>query len=258
MVPFAMLQRELGFANELADRAADIALPLFHGDVQVREKPDHTPVTEADIRIEEMVRSAVAQEFPDDAVLGEEGGLQGPPEAPRTWIVDPIDGTKNFIRRVQVWATLLALRASDGIELGLVSAPALDERYEAIRGGGATLNGAPIKVSDVSSLAEAHVNVSGSDAWIGAANERAIREVVEAAARAPGFTDFWGHLLAARGGVDAAVEPTLRLWDYAALAPIVEEAGGRMTTLEGGPLADGGGVLTSNGRVHDELVARFR
>jgi histidinol-phosphatase len=253
-----MLQRELGFANELADRAADIALPLFHGDVQVRDKPDSTPVTEADIRIEDMVRSAVAQEFPDDAVLGEEGGLAGPSGAVRTWIVDPIDGTRNFIRRVQVWATLIALRTGDAIELGLVSAPALDERYEAVRGSGAFLNGSAVKVSDVASLVEASVNVSGSDDWIGAPHEPALREVVASAARAPGFTDFWGHLLAARGGVDAAVEPSLRLWDYAALAPIVDEAGGRMTTLDGEPLTDRAGVLTSNGRVHDELVARFR
>jgi histidinol-phosphatase len=253
-----MLSRELGFANELADRAADIALPLFRSDVQVREKPDHTPVTEADVRIENMIRSAVAQEFPDDAVLGEEGGLRGPDGADRTWIVDPIDGTRNFIRRIQIWGTLIALRCGDGIDLGLASAPALGERYEATRGGGAYLNGAAIHVSDVDSLSAAHISIAGSEAWTGAREEPGLRSLVEAAERTPGFTDFWGHLLVARGGVDAALELRLRMWDYAALSPIVEEAGGTMTTLDGRPLADGGSVLASNGRIHDEIVRRFR
>jgi histidinol-phosphatase len=253
-----MLSKELGFANELADRAADIALPLFSSDVQVKEKADRTPVTEADVRIESMIRSAVAQEFPEDAVLGEEEGLRGPDGAQRTWIVDPIDGTRNFIRRIQIWGTLIALRIGDRIDLGLASAPALGERYEATRGAGAFLNGVRIYVSAIDSLSDAHVSIAGSEAWTGAKEAPALRGLVDTAERTPGFTDFWGHVLVARGGVDAALELKLRMWDYAALSPIVGEAGGTMTTLDGRPLADGDSVLASNGAIHEEIVARFR
>ena len=252
-----MLAKELGFANTLADRAADIAMPLFHGEMHVREKADKSPVTEADLRIESMVRSAVEREFPADAVLGEEGGLQGPEDAERTWIVDPIDGTKNFARRIQVWATLLALRIGERIELGVVAAPGLGERYEAVRGGGARMNGAVIHVSTVDALDRSQIIFASVRSWLGGPRERAFLDVALAADRTRGFGDFWGHMLVARGGGEVAFEPELRIWDYAALAPIVEEAGGRMTALEGGPLTDGAGVLTTNGRLHDELVARF-
>jgi histidinol-phosphatase len=252
-----MLSRELGFANELADRAADIALPLYHGELVVRQKPDKTPVTEADIRIEQMVRSAVAQSYPADAVLGEEGGLGGPTEAERTWIVDPIDGTKNFARRIQIWGTLIALRIGDRFELGVVSAPALGERYYAVRGSGATLNGSPISVSDTGALPASQLLFAGVRSWLDGPHERAFLDLAAGVARTRGFGDFWGHMLVARGGGEAAMEPDLRVWDYAALVPIVEEAGGRISTFEGGPLTDGGSVLTSNGRVHDDIVARF-
>jgi histidinol-phosphatase len=251
-----VLTKELGFANELADRAADIALPLFHGDFEVREKADRTPVTDADERIERMVRDAVSEEFPGDAVLGEEGGFDGPADAERVWIVDPIDGTKNFTRGIQVWATLLALRAGDRIELGLAAAPALGERYAAIRGGGAFLNGAAIHVSATNALNDAHVIFSGLSAWRDR-EERAFLDVVAHAGRTRAFGDFWAHALVARGSGEAAFEPSLRLWDYAALVPIVEEAGGRISSLEGGPLTDHGGVLTTNGAVHDAIAERF-
>ena len=252
-----MLAKELGFANTLADRAADIAMPLFHGEMHVREKADKSPVTEADVRIESMVRAAVEQQFPADAVIGEEGGLQGPEDAERTWIVDPIDGTKNFARRIQVWATLLALRIGERVELGLVAAPGLGERYEAVRGGGARLNGEAIHVSSVDALDRSQVIFASVGSWLGGPRERAFLDVLRAADRTRGFGDFWGHMLVARGGGEVAFEPELRIWDYAALGPIVEEAGGRMTALDGGPLTDRAGVLTTNGHLHDELVARL-
>jgi histidinol-phosphatase len=251
-----VLTKELGFANELADRAADIALPLFHGDFEVRQKADRTPVTDADERIERMVRNAVSERFPDDAVLGEEGGLDGAADAERMWIVDPIDGTKNFTRGIQVWATLLALRVAGRIELGLVAAPALSERYEAVRGSGAFLNGAAIHVSPTTSLDDAHVIFSGLSSWHDR-EQRAFLDVVAHAGRTRAFGDFWAHALVARGSGEAALEPSLRLWDYAALVPIVEEAGGRVSSLDGGPLVDHGGVLTTNGGVHDAIAQRF-
>jgi len=140
-----VFEDELAFAGELADEAGRIALSYFGGELAVKLKADRTPVTEADVRIEAMVRERVRERFPGDAVLGEEGGLEGGGE--RRWIVDPIDGTKNFADGVQIWANLIALAIDDEPVMGVVNAPALGERYEAVRGGGARLNGRPIEVS---------------------------------------------------------------------------------------------------------------
>jgi histidinol-phosphatase len=248
-------EAELAFALELADRADRIALPLFRTGVEARLKADRTPVTEADLRVEEMIRRSVAERFPADAVLGEEGGLGG--SAERTWIVDPIDGTRNFAAGIQVWATLLALRVGDRMELGVVSAPALDERYHAVRGDGAWLNDREIHVSETASPHEASLCFGDPDAFEDDHQRRAFLDLMGTAVRSRGFGDFWGHLLVARGSMDAMVEPSLALWDFAALVPIVEEAGGRITQLDGSPLAHGGSALTTNGRLHDEIAARL-
>lgn len=228
---------------------------FFPGDLDVRTKPDLTPVTEADLAIEAMVREAVAERFPGDAVLGEEGGLGG--DGARTWIVDPIDGTKNFARGIQVWATLLALEADGECALGVASAPALGERYAAVRGGGARLNGEEIRVSDVSEIAAAQVLHGGIKHWLARPDEAEFLSLARDARRTRGFGDFWGHALVARGAAEVMAEPNLHVWDYAAMAVIVEEAGGRVTALDGGPLRDGGSVLSTNGRLHEEVVARF-
>lgn len=248
------LDAELALANELADAAAEIALPLFRSGTDVRLKADRTPVTEADLRIEELVRAELSRAFPDDGVVGEEqGGSLG---AGRSWIVDPIDGTKNFSRGVQVWGTLLALLAGGRPVLGVVSAPALGERYAATLGGGATLNGEPIVVSDRDSLAEATVCHYETPAWPRQLRP-ALAGLTEDAARSVGFTDFWGHCLVARGSIEAMLEPELRVWDWAAVKVVVEEAGGRATSFDGGPCTDGGSVLSTNGHLHDEIVERL-
>ena len=248
-----MLASELGFANELIDRAASIAMPLFRRGPEVRMKDDDTPVTKADLEIEEMVRREVARRFPRDAVLGEEGGgsLE---DAPRVWVVDPIDGTKNFAAGVQVWGTLLALFEGGEPVLGAVGVPALGERYEAVRGRGATLNGALIRVSEVERLDRAAVCHYATEAWLDGPHEGALRDLDRAAYRSVGFTDFWGHCLVARGSVEVVLEPQLRIWDWGALKVLLEEAGGRMTTFEGGPVSDRSSVLTTNGRLHRAVL----
>ena len=248
--------RELGFANELLQAAAEIAVPLFRRGPAVRLKDDLTPVTKADTDIEEMIRDRVAERFPRDAVLGEEGGgsLE---DAPRVWVVDPIDGTKNFASGIQVWGTLIALFEDGEPVLGAVGAPALNERYEAVRGQGATRNGSFVRVSDVEEVENAAICRYGAEEWLDGPYEEPVRVLARDAYRTVGFTDFWGHCLVARGSVEAMLEPALRIWDWGALKILVEEAGGRMTAFDGGPVADRSSVLTTNGRLHDELVARL-
>lgn len=247
-----MYDDELTFANELADRAAEIALPLFRAGAEVRLKADHTPVTQADLEIEELVRRAVAERFPDDGVLGEEQG--GDLREGRVWIVDPIDGTKNFAAGIQVWGTLLALAIDGEPVLGLASAPALGERYEAVRGRGATRDGSPIRVSGRERLEQAVVCQYATEDWLGGPHENGLLRLLGGAARTVGFTDFWGHCLVARGALDVMLEPTLRVWDWAALKVIVEEAGGRMTRFDGTGVVDGSSVLTTNARLHDPVL----
>ena len=249
----------MAFARDLADEAAKIGLSVFGGDVHVSIKADRTPVTQADISIEAMIRSRVAQSYPGDHVFGEEeGGDASTPD--RVWIVDPIDATANFTRGIPIWATLIALQQNGDTVLAIAEAPALGERYEAVRGKGATLNGGRIKVSDTVEVAAAQILYAGLGAWLGDPKKPespGVLSVLAGANRTRGFGDFWGHVLVARGAAEAMFEPSLAIWDYAAPTLIVQEAGGRVTTMEGGPLHHGGSVLSSNGAIHDELVRRF-
>lgn len=250
-----MFEEELAFAEELADRAAGIALELFRGTFEVRAKPDQSPVTEADLAIEEMVRRAIRERYPRDAVLGEEGGLQEGGD--RRWIVDPIDGTRNFADGIQIWATLIALAVDGAPVVGVVSAPALGERYAARTGAGATLNGLPIHVSRADRLSRAFVVHGQMADWLDGPHAEQVQALVREARRDRGFGDFWGHTLVARGAADVMIEAELNTWDFAALQVVVGEAGGRMTQFDGAPLEHGRSVLTTNGRLHDELVARL-
>lgn len=251
-----MYEAELAFAMDLADRAAEIAMGVFRGDLDVWLKADRTPVTRADTDVEAMVRDRLARAFPHDHVLGEEEGGDAA-AAGRVWIVDPIDATANFARGIPIWATLVALRVEDDFVLGVAGAPALGERYDAVRGGGARCNGRTIHVSDVDDVAAAQLLFAGVENWWPASRWPGVLDTLAAAHRTRGLGDFWGHLLVARGSGEAMVEPQLSLWDYAALVPIVEEAGGRVTAIDGGPLEHGGSVLSTNGRLHDELIRRL-
>lgn len=250
-----MFEDELAFAGELADAAGELALSYFGGEFAVKLKADRTPVTQADVRIEAMVRERVNERFPGDAVLGEEGGLEG--EGERRWIVDPIDGTKNFADGVQIWANLIALAVDDEPVLGVVNAPALGERYEAVLGGGARLNGRPIEVSRADRVSRAFVVYSSAGLWMDAERPGPLRDLLREARRNRGFGDFWGHMLVARGSADVMLEPELATWDFAALKVVVEEAGGKVSTFDGKPLEHGGSMLTTNGVLHDEVVARL-
>lgn len=251
-----MFEEELAFANELADRAGEIGLGFFGGSFEVRLKPDRTPVTDADIAIEAAIRAAVTERFPDDGVLGEEGGLQG--SGRRRWIVDPIDGTKNFADGIQIWSNLIALAVDDVPVLGIVNLPALGERYEAVQGGGARLNGSPIAVSRADRLSRSFVVLAGMEDWLDGPTGRAVQDLVREARRNRGFGDAWGHCLVARGSADVMLELELATWDFAAPQVIVQEAGGKMTQFDGSPLEHGRTVLTSNGLLHEELLATLR
>jgi len=249
-------EEELAFANELAALAGDIGLGFFGGTFEVRLKPDRTPVTEADLAIEAAIRDAVRATYPDDAVLGEEGGSQG--EGRRRWIVDPIDGTKNFADGVQIWSNLIALAVDDQPVLGVVNLPALGERYDASRGGGARMNGAPIHVSRADRVPRSFVVFAGMGDWVSGPYARGVQQLVSDARRDRGFGDAWGHCLVARGSADIMLELELSTWDFAALQVIVEEAGGQITQFDGAPLVHGGTVLTTNGSLHQEIVARLK
>ena len=227
----------LDFALELADAADAISLPRFGAlDLRVDRKPDLTPVTDADRAVEARIRELIAERRPGDGVFGEEEG--GAEDGVR-WIVDPIDGTKNFVRGIPVWATLIALAHDDEFLAGVVSAPALGRRWWAARGEGAFCNGTPIRVSSVSQLA---------DAAVSAALASDLAALEDVAWHARGLGDFWQHVLVAEGALDAAIDYPLKLWDYAALVPIVEEAGGHTGFTAGGQF------LSSNGHIRHEVM----
>ncbi len=231
------MNADLAYALELADAADALTLPRFRAsDLHIETKPDLTPVTDADRATEQMLRDRIARDRPGESVFGEEEGDDG---GDIRWIVDPIDGTRNFSRGIPVWATLLALEREGELVLGVVSAPALERRWWAARGAGAFANGERIGVSQVESLADASVSCSQ-------ARDLALLEPHVWHAR--GLGDFWQHVLVAEGALDAAVDVELALWDRAALEPIVAEAGGRVGSASGQ-------FVSSNGLVRDELLA---
>jgi histidinol-phosphatase len=248
------LEKELAFANELADIADAVSMSLFRTvDLVVTTKPDFTPVTEADHAIERSIREQVAARRPGHAILGEEFGGDAVAVAGWRWVIDPIDGTKSFVRGNETWGTLIALQHDGQSVVAVASTPAFGHRYAAVRGGGATLDGRRLHVSAVDSIEQAmiaHTSVSGF-ARVGLADE-----LVEIAARcwdARGMGNTLSHLAVARGTADIGWTSRANVWDYAALALIVEEAGGRFLDRSyDGPL--GGTGLSTNGVLHDEVL----
>ena len=246
---------DLALAHELLDAADAITRDRFGAaDLVVETKPDLTPVSDADRAVEDALRRRLATEHPDDAVVGEEFGAIG--DSDRQWIVDPIDGTKNFVRAMPVWATLLALRVDGTVVVGAVSAPALGRRWWARRGGGAwtSYDGRTrhIHVSMVGSVQDAFLSYSSLSGW--REREAAFLDLTRSVWRTRAIGDFWSHMLVAEGAVDIACEPEVSLWDLAALQPIVEEAGGRFSDLSGVDRPDGGSVLCTNGLLHDTVL----
>ena len=248
---------DLSLALALADAADAVSLPRFGSlDLQVETKPDHTPVSDADTATERAIRAVLERRRPHDAVVGEEYGESG--GGPRRWVVDPVDGTKNFVRGVPVWATLIALMEADEVYVGVVSAPALCRRWWASRGQGAwvrALGAEPrrLRVSGVADLADASVSYSSLHGW-SAAGRAGLLELDATVWRTRGYGDFWQYALVAEGAVDVTAEPDVSLWDLAAVAVLVEEAGGRFTDLAGRRGPAGGSGLATNGLLHDEVL----
>ena len=246
------MSADLDLALSLADAADAIALPRFKAvDLRVDTKPDLTPVTDADRAVERALRERLAAERPGEGVLGEEEGADGDGHGTR-WVIDPIDGTKNFTRGIPVWATLVALERDGAIVCGVVSAPALGHRWWAAVGEGAFRDGERLHVSRIDSIQQCVLSFS-------ARSLRDIRalELFRRAWHAQGYSDFWSFMLLAEGSVDVAIEHEMHPWDNAPLKVIVEEAGGRFTDLRGGPRYDGGSAVATNGVLHDAVVAQL-
>lgn len=243
---------DLDLALRLADAADAITLDRFlAADLRVTRKPDRTPVTDADTAAEDALRALIAAERPGDAVLGEEGG-GAVTWSGRGWVLDPIDGTKNFSRGVPVWATLIGLTVDGAATVGVVSAPALGRRWWAAPRAGAWTRDAPgaeprrITVSGVTDLADAYLSTTDFRGF----PDGSYSALADAVWETRAFGDFWHHCLVAEGAVDVAVEAGASPWDLAALVPIVREAGGRLTDLSGADTFTGGNAISTNGHLH--------
>jgi histidinol-phosphatase len=256
---------DLSLAHVLADTADSISMSRFRAlDLRVEAKPDLTPVSDADTAVENALRATLARTRPRDGVLGEEFGATTAAAGPgnRQWVIDPIDGTKNFVRGVPIWATLIALMEGDEPVVGLVSAPALGRRWWAATGHGAyagrhTAAATPISVSGVTRLADASFCYSDLVGWEQNGRLGAVLDLMRSTWRSRAYGDFYGHMLVAEGAVDVMVEPELSLWDVAALVPIVTEAGGTFTDLDGAPGPAGGSAVATNGKLHSDVLTRL-
>ena len=253
---------DLALALELVDVADSITRDRFQAaDLVVETKPDLTPVTEADTAVERTLRERLADRRPRDAIVGEEYGSSETPASGRRWIVDPIDGTKNYVRGIPVWATLLALQEGDEVTVGVVSAPALGRRWWAAKGAGTFMRDGLVdeprrlRVSGVRALEDAQLCISGFDGWDSPGSLDRLLSLARRCWRTRGFGDFWSYMLVAEGVADIGCEPVVSLWDLAAPQVIVEEAGGTFTDLAGVATAAGGDALATNGWLHREALS---
>ena len=261
------LKSDLELALRLADIADQISLKRYQAlDLVIETKPDASPVTDADKAVESAIRDEIAKVRADDLVVGEEFGSPDSLAGKYYWVIDPIDGTKNYLRGVPTWATLIGLIDPAGeVVVGVVSAPALARRWWAAKGLGAKTQFSSgsnsgeiteLKVSKVSKLSDASVSNSDLVGWGGRKDKFvALQEKVW---RTRGHGDFWSHMLVAEGAVDIAVEPSLSLWDMAALDVIVREAGGKFTNLEGKDGPHGASAISSNGLLHDAFIGEIK
>lgn len=249
---------DLRLAHVITDMVDSLTASRFlAADLTVETKPDLTPVSDADRTAEELVRAQLRRTRPRDAVVGEEFGSSG--HGTRRWVVDPIDGTKNFVRGVPVWATLIALLVEDNPVLGVVSAPALNRRWWAARGTGAwtgrSLSAARrLSVSKVTELGDASLSYSSIGGWAEIDRRENFLDLESKVWRSRAFGDFWSYMLLAEGSVDIACEPELQLYDMAALVPVVVEAGGRFSSVAGVDGPFGGNALATNGHLHEQVL----
>ncbi|WGX94934.1 inositol monophosphatase family protein [Nocardioides sp. L-11A] len=250
---------DLRLAHLLADDADSLTQARFRAlDLHVMSKPDLTPVTDADQAVEESIRRTLSKARSRDAVTGEEQGTSG--HSQRRWIVDPIDGTKNYVRGVPVWATLISLAVDDEVVLGVVSAPALQRRWWASAGQGAwtgksLMKATECRVSDVRRLEDASFSYSSISGWEDRGLGEDLLALMRRVWRTRAYGDFWSYMLLAEGAVDLAAEPELEVYDMAALDIIVREAGGRFTSLEGHDGPWGGNAVASNGHLHEAALS---
>ncbi|MGZ4770620.1 MAG: inositol monophosphatase family protein [Ilumatobacteraceae bacterium] len=250
------LEADLALALELADIADDITLPFYdERSFNLTWKTNRTEVTEADRLTESAISAAVAARRPDDGLLGEEHGVVGNVESLWRWVIDPIDGTSNFVRGIPVWATLIALtHAQHGAVVGVVSAPSLHRRWWAARGLGAFADGRPCRVSTVARLDEAQVCVTFSKEWHQSGLTDKLVALLQGAYRARGFGDFWQHMLVAEGAIDLAIDAIgLAPYDLAAVMVVVEEAGGTFTDRHGVRTYLNDSAVSSNGLLHHHI-----
>lgn len=255
---------DLALAHTLADQADIISMDRFRAlDLSIETKLDMTPVSDADRSVERALREVIQHHRPADGVIGEEFAETG--NARRTWILDPIDGTKNFIRGVPIWATLIALRDERGIGIGLVSAPALGRRWWALRDHHSWVRDSPsapervIRTSSIKDVTDASFSFSDDKGWENAP-AGLLERLRTTTWRQRAYGDFWSHCLVAEGGVDIAAEPELALYDYAALVPIITEAGGSISTFTGNPLpvfdaSTHPSVLSTNGHISLDFLS---
>lgn len=249
---------ELAFALTLADIADEISLARYRAlDLVVTTKPDNSPVTDADQAVERAIIDAINLKYPTDGVVGEEFGSSGSKD--RYWVIDPIDGTKNFLRGVPTWATLIALVENEQVVTSVVSCPALYRRWYATAGGGAFVAEGTVKtsshklsVSKVSAIKDASIAYSDFQGW--GTRRQPFEKLLDSAWRTRGLGDFWSHMLVAEGAVDVAIEPSLALWDMAALDLIVREAGGRFSSLDGVDGPFGPNAISTNGALHGAIL----
>lgn len=255
-------EADLTLALQLADAADAVSLSRFRAlDLRIERKPDMTPVSDADREVERVLREALGSERPSDAIYGEEFGTSG--SGSRRWVIDPIDGTKAFVRGVPVWATLIALMEGDDVVVGVASAPALGRRWWAAHGHGARTRDVTgeerrLRVSDVNALSDAWLSYSTGRSWSAFGLQPHFDALTDAVWHTRAYGDFWSHLMVAEGCVDLACEPEVELYDIAALDVIVREAGGRLTATDGRPGPTHRSVLTSNGRLHEAALALLR
>lgn len=247
------MDRRLEAAIAAARAAGEVALRHFRTALAVEHKADASPVTVADREAEARAVAVLRAAFPDCGVLGEELGAQGPQA--RRWIIDPIDGTRSFIRGIPFFATLIALEEEGEITTGVVYAPALDDLLFARKGQGAHDRGGRLRVSSVEALARAMLVFGGPSSLRRGGYWPAFERLVDASDRQRGYGDYFGYTFVVRGHAEAMIDVDLKPWDLAALQILVEEAGGRFTDFAGRRTAFGGSAIASNGRVHEAIRA---
>jgi histidinol-phosphatase len=244
-------------AVEAAHRAGQLARRYFESSFHVEWKADRSPVTQADREAEQLLRRTLLEAFPHDGFLGEEFG-DTPGASGFRWIIDPIDGTRSFVRGIPLWATLVGLEYKDEQIAGIVDVPALGHRYRALRGDGAYRDDRRIRVSDVGDLSQALVFYSSLSWFIKAGQQETFLDLIRRSERSRGLGDFYGFVLVAEGAGEVMVEHGVHAWDVAAIKPLVEEAGGRFSDWSGAPSIHRPDVVVSNGKLHEQALAILR